>query len=380
MKALSLLLRGGPIEDAFVYRTQLVCWTYEHRVRVYEIADIERALEQSSPRSADLVNYALFHSGGRGSTYEQRGAWAAQGDLLESVDTTLAVEAEAVPYFEIDIGFEANALYDLHIYNDRLFLATDEGLSALDEFTVATSAVLRPRVRVKAPCYAANSGLGVIAASCGPLGLRLLLNEFGSQPGAMRTRRASEESVRAEVGHSTVVNHRTRGSAEFLAGRVEKTDGAYFLTEVRKTQVSGQGGDGVEAALAAADHAALAESIEFSFWNRSRLIVLGLGTIYSVAVKVDEFERKVGNTRHLGSYGPGLGRIVSASTAGRSIVLEGTKNLMVIHGREVVQVPTGPVVSMRTYQRSYRYQRLISAVSEGGLNLLAITSDREGDI
>ncbi len=53
-------LLGSDIEDAFIYRTVLYCWTYRKTLRIYQVADLESALalqdrSQEAPGQAPRV-------------------------------------------------------------------------------------------------------------------------------------------------------------------------------------------------------------------------------------------------------------------------------------------------------------------------------------
>jgi hypothetical protein len=56
--------------------------------------------------------------------------------------------------------------------------------------------------------------------------------------------KASDESIRAEIGHGSVVNHRSRFDNEFLATTVEKTQKGPVLVSTRKASMRPAQGPG----------------------------------------------------------------------------------------------------------------------------------------
>jgi hypothetical protein len=364
VRLFAIRLSSSSVEDAFVYRTSLYCWTFEGRLRVYAIADIERAIHETND-AGPLLTYALFHSRGIGARDAQVAAWQNSSSPRFQDPGRVDLDAEAIPYVEYRIGLEADSLLDLLIFYDRMYFATDGGLFSLDPFDPASAPpLLRTDTRFTDPCYAAEGGLGAVAASCGPKGLRLLLGEVGGSAGLVKPRRAAPVSVRAEVGYGTVVNHRTRSDFEFLAGELSGGDDGHVLTKVHRADVDRSAK--VQAAVGPDDQA-----VEFTLWDRSRLVMFQGGKVLSVSVVVDETNRRLNSVRELGNYGVDA-RVISASRVGRTFAVETEQGVAVVGGDAARFIETGPIVSLRSYPRSHRYQRLVSATAKGGLWLLAV--------
>jgi hypothetical protein len=376
MRVVSLRLTGTTIEDAFLYRTFLYCWTFENRLRIYSIDAIERAAQATDPDLAPLINYSIFHSRGIGASSAQRAAWRNRFELRNQ-DTNgdaITLDGEAIPYEEASIAFEANSLLDLLIFYDRLYIATDAGLFSVDEFeSIESGAVLTPVRRVRDACYSASAGLGTVAASCGPGGLRLLFDESRVSPEHAATRKAAAESLRAELGYSSVVNHRSRSDIDFLSGTVTDTSKGRVLTDVRKARV----GISPEASqlLDGEDFRGEEVAADFTIWDYSRLIVFMAGGVYSVSVGIHGDERSLNRVRRLGSYPVGFRRVISASRVGRSFAVESDEAMAFVAASGVHVEATGPVVSSRSYPRSHRYRRAVTATSGRVLWLFGVDAE-----
>ncbi len=364
MRLFSMLLSGGPIEDAFIYRTSLYCWTYDRQLRIYRVADLEEGARRATDgRQAAELTYALFHSRGLGATPDQVNAWQ-EGEAHDAPDDPVVVDAEAVPYLQLGVRFEANALLDLLIFYDRLYLASDNGLMSIDPFDPEDSSrFLLPEQRLADPCYSAAGGLGAVAASCGPKGLRILLDDQRWAGTGRSPRKAASESIRAEVGAGSVVNHRSRSEFEFLAGATEDSTSGRRLTAVKRANV--------HRSDVAREVLALDDGPDFTLWDRGRLLVFQAGRILSLSVIADEADRRLNNVRELGRY-DASSRVISATRVGRAFAIETDDSVLLAGDSEVRTASTGPLVSLRAYPKSHRYLRLMSATSAAGLWLIGI--------
>ena len=310
----------------------------------------------------------LFHSRGIGASEDQvwaREGWGGMPDLM--YDSPVDLDADAVPHVEVGVHAESDALLDMLMYYDRLYLATDGGLYSVapfDPYEPPTSS-LNAMQRVPDPCYSAATGLGAIAASCGPKGLRLVLDDLQWTSTRTRTSKASDESIRAEIGYGSVVNHRSRFDNEFLATTVETTQKGRVLVSTRKANMTPA--QDLEAPLIDSDR-----EVEYTFWDQGRLVVFDHGAALSVSVTASEDQRKLSRVRNVGAYQDVVGRVISAARVGRYFALESDESVAFIAGTEARRLDTGPIISMRTYPNSYRYLRLTTATSAKGLWMLGL--------
>jgi hypothetical protein len=363
MRLFSLLLEDAPIEDVFIYRTSLYCWTFENHLRIYAIKDLEAAAIATDPDRSPLINYTLFHSRGLGASLDQQAAWHDWAGPYEAdIDPPIVINGEAVPYIEVNVQMEGDALLDLLMYYDRLYLATNGGLYAVESFDPAELpfGTLEAERKVPDACYSASAGWGTIAASCGPMGLRLVLDDLRWGSHGRETRKASDESVRSEIGYGSIVNHRSRFDYEFLAATTENTEKGRVLIDTRTANVTRS--TYVDNRLSN-----IGQGIDFTFWDRSRLVVFGNGTALSVSVIVSDNQRRLNRARKVGEYRGVISRIISAARVEQSFAVESDRSVSFISSNRIKSVETGRVVSLRTYPNSRRYQRLTTVTSEQGV-------------
>jgi hypothetical protein len=369
VRTFCLLLEGSHIEDAFVYRSSLYCWTFDNRLRIYAIKDIEEVARRADPERANSITYGLFHSGG---ILASQAHWEDRYGLIYSADDTyvspLMISAESIPHQEPEIRLDAGALLDLLLFYDRLYLGTDGGLFSVDPFDpMEPPRELEVRSRLRDPCYATSGGLGSVAASLGPNGLRIFIDDVHSSSGTGYSRKAALLSVRADVGYGTVVNYRSPGEFDFLAGEVEETPRGKFLTGVQPAETTYSQETAVALREGSDRH------VDYAIWHQGRMVTFGGGVIESLSVVISDGSRTVNKRRLLGNY-PDDGRVLSASRARHFFAVETDETVIFVDNYVSQQVDTGPVVSMRTYPKSQRYLRLATATTNRGLWMLGAYS------
>jgi len=373
MRIFRILLSGAPIEDVFIYRTQLYCWTFDQRLRIYNVSDIEDAIERYEVDRGPGVCYALFHSRGIGASARQVMSWRSFSAMPPNYLDPIVIDSESVPYREIPARIDADALLDLLIYYDTLYFATRNGLFVLDlaENRGDFTSIVVPVARIREACYSTSAGLGAVGASCGPAGLRLLFGGIevnGSEPPPVK--KVSDISIRSDIGYGSVVNYPSRSEYEFLSGPIIATARGGMLTDVSPSRVL------VSSELRESTSAGVTEG-EYVLWDRSRLLVFEDEEVWSLSVVRSADVRKLNRRRDVASYGELVGRIISVVRIGRSFALESDKALVLISSNDHQVVSTGPVIALRSYPRSHRYQRLATATSEQGVWMLAVDGGDE---
>jgi hypothetical protein len=366
MRTFAIRINDDQIEDAFVYGTNVFCWTYDRVLRIYAVGDIERAAETLAPDGAAAINYALFHSRGTGASPGMSAAWSEAWSRGRDAVPPIVVESGVVPHVDVNVDVDAGDVLDILVFYGRLYFATDNGLFSVEPFVRETlPRRVRADSRVQVPCYSLSAGLGTVAASCGPGGLHLLLDDVRLTSDRRRARKLAPESLRAEIGFASVVNHRSRADFEFYSGTTVDTDHGRVLSKVRKAIPSRS----LEVGPTIDD---LASNVEFTLWDQSRLIVFQRGTIMSVSVIRNGDERTLNRARGIGKYRSGVDRFISASRVGRYLALESEKAVTFVGNDETSHIGTGPLVSCRSYPRSVRYRRLVTATGESGLWMIGV--------
>ena len=371
-------LLGSDIEDAFIYRTVLYCWTYRKTLRIYQVADLESALAATAGGEGLAAAYCLFHHRGIGSSGEQSAAYRA---IRNTPGTTIPIDPESVPYIEVDIQAESGSVLDMLIYYDRMFLAADGGLFQIDDLEGLTlgQSQVKARQRVRSTCYSASSGLGAVGASCGDKGLTVLMSVFddGADGSASRAK-VADVSIASQIGYGTVVNHLSRPEVELLACETRGDPIRGNVISHVKRQRSRE-------RFSVADSPDLSggntRRSDLLFWDRGRLLSLGGGDIASISVVRRGHDRRVNRLRHVTEI-PGDARVISASRSDGCLVIEMTDKIVLTssgYEEDLRIVEAGPVVAMRTFPNSVRYRKLTAYTNDDGLSLLGVTRSERPD-
>jgi hypothetical protein len=362
MATVSVWFVGADLEDVFVYRSTLYAWTLDQRLRMYSIQALESAIVRADPDRGQAVCYWLFHQGGLGASLIQQ---QARDDHHFESPYSVKLDLSSLRYREVRIQADPGSVLDMVAYYDTLYLASDGGMFVAKTAELdADSDSVQPERPISASCVAASAGLGAIAASCGAQGLHIIFDSFASP--AKPSRRVSDVSVRAEVGAGSVVNHRSRSDLEFLHATTHKTTAArgIVLTDVQEGSV--------EPVSGTSDAVVDNDQVGFTLWDRQRLVVFSPDGVSSVGVKAENRSRRLTTTRRLGPAPQSY--VISACRVGNSFFVESPTGIMALPpDSEGVPLSTGPVIGLRSYQRSMRYQRLATATAETGLWLLGMT-------
>ena len=378
---ISVRLEGPPIEDMFVYRTAIYAWSYDSRLYVFKVMDLESLILSTlsdTPHVAAGVSFRLFHANGLGAT---RGQYLRAQELGEwPSDLDVTIDISTIPHSVYETRLEANSLLDMLIYSDRIYCGTDEGLFELEEFEPRLSSrsttwynrkgVAIFRSRIGYSCYSTAASLGSIAASCGDEGLRVLFDDFGYRSGQRANQRmVAPASERVTFGSGGLFNFPSRSSFSYLEGQREDTDSSVkgapdkVLVNVEPAEVSVS--DGGSSALF------LEEDLDYVLFSRQRLIALSGGRVVAARLNRDIHGRRIAKKVHeLGSY---EGIPLTACETASSLIIETSDGLVFISHYDALSTfrPCGPTVSIRTFPNSKRYLELATRTSETGAYLVA---------
>ncbi len=376
MAAIRRVLLRGPIEDAFIYRSSVLCWTYSGSILRVPVPAIERALARDYGDAGLAVSSLLFHSGGLGATAEQSEVWwrsVAYGS--EGSDPgAIEIDLSTVEHSEHRIGIDADDVLDMLAYADRLYLATDGGLFS-NELSPADGAEMeRATHRIVSPTYAASASYGAVAASCGEAGLQMLFDDFGwsGRTADHRAQKVSDYSVRAEYASGRLLNYRSRSEIELFRGDIVDATAPGSPHDGRVIvglEASEQEGSNLLEKFDSGD-------AEFVTSWLGKLVVLSNGLAMSRTLRRHHDRLAVqGDVKTIGRY---QGRPVSAVRVRDRLIIETTEELLAVVPSAIEsdagyeRIGTGLVVSLRAFPNSKRYRDMAIATSEDGLNLIGI--------
>jgi len=374
MTAVASLRISGQFVDAFVYRTQLYAVTTTGKLRAYDVSDIEERATREHGEVGRALTYHLFHTKGMGANEQQRAARLRFTNTDAFDKLTITLEGDELPSVEREIGFPSYEVLDVLIYNDRLYLATDTGLWSALLRGAARDLELNERLPYR--CFSAKVSRGAVAASCGDEGLNVIFDDF-SWLGRTRKDVPLPRSLRCSYASLGLVNYTSRSSFEMLQGETRQIPDEPSTSAFVSFSASDFGTAALLERLQALIEDLSVEKIDYIFNDGSQFAVFAGGLIIAVQTQYSQGEgrRRSLTPRIVASY---EGNVVDAQPLGGGMVVETHKAVSFVH-RDVnraVEVHNGPVSSVRSFPRSYRYQELAVAVGEHCLTLVAALRDR----
>lgn len=376
MPGVRRVLLRGPIEDAFLYRSTIFCWTFDGAMLRLPVRALEQALYRDFGEAGLAVSSLLFHSGGLGASSEQAEAWWRNiAHYAEESDFGLIeIDLSTVEHTEHRLAIEADDVLDMLAYADRLYLATDGGLYSNDLTSNFKSKVEPASHRISVPTYAAAVSFGTVAASCGEAGLRVLFDDFGwsGEEPDREGEKVSDYSVRAEYASGRLLNYRSQSEIELFRGEVVEASAPRSQSEARVIVGLNAVGGAEEDLLGRFG----STNLEFVTSWRGKLLVLADGRVMSRTLRRrDDRLTAQGQVKTIGQY---RGRPLSAVRVRNRLLVETSEELLALSSNDdgaesgYKRIGTGPVVSLRAFPNSKRYRDMAIVTSEAGLNLIGV--------
>jgi hypothetical protein len=250
------------------------------------------------------------------------------------------------------------------MYNDRLYLSTDSGL---------LSGVPNPRQmqlehRLPHRCLSTKVSLGAVAASCGSEGLNLLYDDFGWL-GAQSKAVTHPFSIRCSYAGLGLVNYTSNVDFDISQAAVSERD-------ARTRAIVGFGSpqfgtiELLETLLEEYGHTS-PSAIDYTFNYRSTFVAFIAGKVYSADTRYrgEVQKRTVGRPHVLAEY---AGQVVNAQLFGNGVLVETQEAALFLTDGNSEIAYDGPVVSLRVFPRSVRYQELGVLACKEGLILVSL--------
>lgn len=380
MKTIRLFLPGR-FEDAQLYMGHLLLITSEGGLRAVELEPLTSRLETRYSEWRGLLTLAFARNdwlgGGPVSALSRNPLVAATlNDAFGAMaERTLAIENHDVGLLDVE-GYNqpASTVLDSELYAGRMYLGTTEGLFDA-ELDLQNMSVTSPRRRIDARCVAAVAEYGTVNASCEGDGLFSGFDEFG-WTGPLRPSdlvQTAERSVRCAYLGTDLVNYERPAEPEILAAEVREVEAGPDDMFGRRRKVVTRFGSptadpgGVLTELKT-QRSVPVDDVQF-VWNSSRAFFVnthshGFFTAVSTAGGV-RFRR----------HGRTSGRVVAVHPFPRGWIVETDLSVSVLASGRLHTVVDDEPMTVRTFEGSKRYRRLIAICVEDGLHLVSAVSD-----
>ncbi|HTA34377.1 MAG TPA: hypothetical protein VK721_13230 [Solirubrobacteraceae bacterium] len=378
MKKILRLFLPGSFEDAQLYMGHLMVFTTERDTRLLELEALTSRLEAQYPQWQGVLRLAFARNDWLTSGVTKS---LAQNPLFASA-LNVAFDQVANTQIALDDGDfalqplhnfkqDADVILDTVVYAQRLYLGTTAGLYDYDidwqELSVGAQ-----RRRIDARCVSATAEYGAINASCEDEGLFTGYDEFGWQ--GLRNEatliRTAERSVRAAWLGTDLVNYESPTTPELLSASVEAvtTDGGaadWKRKVVTRFSRPTRELDDLVTELCV-QRKVDPPDVQF-VWNSSRAFFINTHS-HGFFSAVRASERDIRFTRH----GAADGRVIAVHRYSGGWVIETDFRAYVLARGHLIELLDEEPLSVRAFEGSKRYKRIIAITVETGVHLISI--------
>ena len=383
MRILRLFI-PGTFEDAQLYMGHLIAFTTDREARLVELQTLTAHLETRYPAWEGVLTFAFARNDWL--TGSVMTSLARNQSLAEALNTVVdELVGEELVLSEADVGLvglrgysqQADVILDTVFYGSRIYLSTTSGLFDYDvdwqDLTVGSA-----RQRLDARCVSATAEYGAINASCEDLGLFTGYDEFGwrhATNGSSELAQTAPRSVRSSWYGTDLVNYEGPSAPELLRASVEAVGVDDGLRERDRKVVTSFSTptDELDALIRelGAQRAVPPDDVQF-VWNSSRAFFINTHSHgFFTAYQTRTADSGVRLTRH----GETNGRVVGVHRFARGWVIETDFRAYVLTGGRLIELLGEEPLSVRTFEGSKRYRRLIAITAESGVHLISAIDD-----
>jgi hypothetical protein len=380
MKAIRLFLPGA-FEDAQLYMGHLLLFTADGGLQAIELEPLTKRLETRYADWRGLLTLAFARndwlSGGPVSSLARNpGVAAALNSGFEAMaGTVLELDTSDVALQHL-AGYThpAGTVLDSEFYARRMYLGTTEGLFHFgvdfDDLAVSTG-----QRRIDARCVAATAEYGAINASCEADGLFSGFDEFAwaglqSRGALVQT---AHRSLRSAYFGTDLINYEHSAGPERLVGAVKEVEAEPDDVFGRKRKVVvgyGAPTPDPEGVITELERQRKVPSDDIQFvWNSSR------------AFFINTFEhgfftaaRSTSGLR-FARHGRTAGRVVAVHPFPRGWIVETDFAVSVLASGRLHTLLDDEPMTVRTFEGSKRYRRLVAVCVEEGMHLISAVGD-----
>lgn len=377
MKIIKMFLPGR-FEDAHAYMGWLSVLTCDRSIRMYVLEEVADRINVMIPQSAPAATFLFarndwLHTGQFSALMKNPRTLQAFSNIVETLSRSLD---NARPFFqesaEHEINLSSRVILDMRYYNTRLYLGADDGLYNVDVNWNEATLSPTPHKRLETRCLSITTGYGVVNASCADEGLFSGLHEFGSDrnKNGSSMNKVTDKSVRTGWMGYNIVNYRDNASAALFNTKHERRADEYnheksVITDIEKIPFNLN-----HLYSHLREKYGIEESaIQFAF-NSSSVIFINTFDGYFYSLRLNGQESASPRISYSKSYKGSGNRILSASPIRAGLVIETDDRVLLFANGEWLTLINSPVLSVRTFASSKRFQHLITITTEEGVWLI----------
>jgi hypothetical protein len=362
------VLIAGDYVDAYLYGGLLLAWDSRGRLMIAStesLADVVSSgfsIPRRSARAAFVDNKLLSIDEAKSSPGEFgfKSLRSADGDVAH-------VDINSLDCRFFSVADDA-VVFDLMATYGHLFISTDEALLSVPfgPFEVGTV-----EKRIAHRCLSASPRWGAVSASCADKGAWALLGEIGyGRDIRKRTEQIDEkESVRHAWTGSTFLSFSGDNDIDLYTAAAPVRKGQHRIVETfDPVDDSGEWGSIWQVAIDS--DASRLRDADFVTAVTGLLIVVGNGRL--TATQISTWSRPVDGL-YRDVFAMEIGdRVLSLVETASGLVVETDSSLLYLDDQELRPLISRETISLRSYPRSKRHRRTITATVDGGLLVTAV--------
>jgi hypothetical protein len=391
MKIIKLFL-PGKFEDAYVYMSKLIILTENFELRVCDLNEIARHLEDSLEGITPIPRIMFSHN-----EWLTRAVFRALMKNEEIAKPLLQTfDRFPQPFFNLsedflsaeqNLGIQAQVPLDILIYNGRFYMGSNTGLYYQDIEWKRKGAEIKGNLhkRHDASCIGITAGYGSINASCGGDGLFSSIDEFGwTGRASSKMKQVADKSLKTAWLGYNLVNYPTFTHPLLLQNsrqKLKSTVGSFeqdsaVLTEIGKARFDINSFLGEITKDLFHQQGITQDFIQYEFNSNKSLFLQTInGHLYTFTIQQENGgDPEVSLQRT--STGAG-DRILSAMPVRSGIVVETYDQVKVFSNGKWYVILDSAALSVRTFSRSKRFRDLVAITTEEGVFLVGLFNESE---
>ncbi|WP_157619652.1 hypothetical protein [Skermanella stibiiresistens] len=374
----------GNYEDAYVYMGWLNIVTCNRELQCINLDYVARDIDAGDNSERPVATFAFARNDwlSSESTRELLKNPGVHREFFNAFDhfpRDYEVSLKKGQYSQFHhIPIKSSVMLDLMFYNHRLYIGGNDGLFHIDIDWELMDVGQLSEKRHDYRCGNLSAKFGMINSSCGGEGLHACFDDFhiydtGSKE--RKFRKIADKSVRTSWVDSGIANYASNSNVDLYQTTRSKVSKSVEGDKQLATDVSGSGaGLGYFIKETLRQHDVVENSIQYYFNNNRFFFVHTYdGKFYCFETRKNpKGDINIFFTR---TQKAEQSRILSAHPVKEGLIIETDDRVFLFSEDRWWTIFEGPVISVRTFRKSKRFQNLVAITHEEGVEVISIIDE-----
>jgi hypothetical protein len=384
MKIINLKFLGN-YEDAYVYMGWLNIVTCNRELYCINLDYVAKQIDAENHSQRPIATFAFarndwLSSESTRALLKNPGIKREFFDAFDRFEANYEVSLREGEYSQFHhIPVKSSVILDMMFYNQRLYIGGNDGLSHVDidweEMDVSQTAEKRHDYR----CGNLSAKYGMINSSCGNEGLFACFDDFNfsnTVSAERKFRKITERSVRTSWVDSGIANYASNFNVDLYQTTRNKVTQSLEGDRQLATDVTGSGANlGYHIKETLRQYSVVEHSIQYSF-NNGRFFFVHTHDAKFYCFEMRKNSKGDINVCFTKTQKAEKSRILSAHPIKDGLILETDDRVFLFSQDQWITIYNGPVLSVRTFVKSRRFQNLVAITHEEGVDLFCIVNEQ----